>query len=178
MTPEPEISVRIGDARWPESLGCAAETLVRRCASAAFAAGCAPGFTLDLTSAGGAEISVLFADDAGVAALNKAHRGKTGPTNVLSFALWADAPETPRAPGAPAALGDIVLAYETVRSEAAAGGKSFTDHTSHLIVHGVLHLLGHDHKDPAEAGLMESLETRILTGLGAADPHGAERGAA
>jgi probable rRNA maturation factor len=73
--------------------------------------------------------------------------------------------------GAPAFLGDVILGYETVAREAAEGGRSLADHTTHLIVHGVLHLLGHDHVDPVEAERMEALETAALASLGIADPY-------
>lgn len=173
MAADPAVAVRIDDARWADAAGggAALRAQARRCAKAALAAaaGAAP--------AGAVEISLLFADDAALAALNAAHRNKKGPANVLSFALWADAPGGARAPGAPAPLGDVALAFETVRREAEAAGKSFTAHASHLIVHGVLHLLGHDHMKPAEAERMERLETGILAALGVADPHTPERGA-
>lgn len=117
--------------------------------------------------AAGAEVSVLFSDDASIAVLNGRYRRKRKPTNVLSF------------PGTPAGartfgplLGDIVLAEETVRREADAGGIAFEDHLTHLLVHGFLHLLGHDHMDDGEASVMESLETKILADLGIADPYG------
>ena len=79
-------------------------------------------------------------------ALNRDWRGKDKPTNVLSF----PAPPPPGAPG-PRHLGDIVLAYETLAREAAAEGKALADHAAHLVVHGVLHLLGYDHEAEAEA---------------------------
>ena len=80
------------------------------------------------------------------------------------------------AAGQPQLLGDVVLARETVAREAVAQGKSLADHTTHLVVHGLLHLLGHDHQQPAEAVEMESLETRILAALGIADPYAAGEG--
>jgi probable rRNA maturation factor len=112
------------------------------------------------------ELSVLLADDAAIRALNRDWRGKDQPTNVLSFPAGA-----PAAEGAPLLLGDVALAYETVAREAAEQGKSLADHTRHLLVHGVLHLLGHDHEDEAEAERMEILERSILAGLGVADPY-------
>ena len=79
-------------------------------------------------------------------------------------------------PAAEAALlGDVVLARDTIVREAEAQGKSFVDHLAHLIIHGVLHLLGHDHEDEAEAEAMEALERRILEDLGIADPYDADR---
>lgn len=120
----------------------------------------------------GSELSVVFTDDRHVRELNAQYRGKDRPTNVLSF------------PGAPAArdrfgplLGDIVLAQETVAAEANAEGLSFDHHLTHLVVHGLLHLFGHDHLEVGEAERMESLETSILARLGVADPYaGSEPG--
>jgi probable rRNA maturation factor len=112
------------------------------------------------------ELSVLLADDAAVRALNRDWRGKDLPTNVLSFPAGA-----PVAEGAPILLGDVALAFETVAHEAEAQGKALPDHLRHLLVHGVLHLLGHDHEIEAEAERMEGLERRILAGLGVADPY-------
>ncbi len=122
-------------------------------------------------SAGGrrpAELGVVFAGDALVRRLNRAHRKTDRPTNVLSFPF----PHRPR-DGVPAMLGEIVLAYETVRREAEAQAKPFAAHAAHLLVHGFLHLLGHDHRRRREARRMESLEQAILAGLGIADPYAA-----
>ena len=107
-----------------------------------------------------AEVSVLFTDDDQVRQLNCDHRGKDKPTNVLSF-------ET----GDPVLLGDIVLAFETVEREAEEQKKSLVDHTTHLLVHGALHLMGHDHENDTEADEMEDKERRILSGLGISDPY-------
>jgi probable rRNA maturation factor len=112
-------------------------------------------------------LSLVLADDATLRALNRRWRAQDKPTNVLSFAAQGE--ETP--PDAPLLLGDVVLAFETVAREAAAQGKPLGDHLRHLVVHGVLHLLGHDHERREEAALMEALETRILAGLGVADPY-------
>jgi len=126
-----------------------------------------------------AEIGVLLADDAAVRALNAAHRGQDRPTNVLSFPTLA----TPAAalsgePGdRPLLLGDLVLAAETIRTEAKAQGKPLPDHVRHLVVHGTLHLLGHDHEDDAQAVAMEELERSILAGLGVPDPYAQATGA-
>lgn len=116
-------------------------------------------------------LSVLLTDDASVRTLNRDWRGKDSPTNVLSFPA-----EMPAIPGEPDFLGDVALARETLEREAALDGKTLDDHLSHLVVHGVLHLLGYDHLETAEAEEMESTETRILAGLGVADPY-AEAGA-
>jgi probable rRNA maturation factor len=115
---------------------------------------------------GRAELSLVLADDAMVARLNRRWRGRKGPTNVLAFA----ADEAP-SPPAPRLLGDVVLAYETVMREAKEQSKRPADHLRHLIVHGVLHLLGYDHDKAGPARRMEALETRILAGLGIGDPY-------
>ncbi|MBL8905357.1 MAG: rRNA maturation RNase YbeY [Rhizobiales bacterium] len=120
-----------------------------------------------------AEATILFSDDKTVAELNRAWRGKHGPTNVLSF---------PAAPGiahpdAPRHVGDIALAFGVVAREAKEQGKALTAHTSHLLVHGLLHLAGFDHASEAEAAIMEARESEILSGLGIADPYASEAGA-
>lgn len=113
------------------------------------------------------ELSVLFTDDAAIAGLNARWRGKEGPTNVLSFPSFEVSPGD--AP--PPMLGDIVLALETISREADMEGKAFDHHLTHLLVHGLLHLLGYDHQDSAEADLMEGCERRILAGIGIDDPY-------
>lgn len=112
------------------------------------------------------EISIVFAADEFVRALNAEHRGKDAPTNVLSFPNGFEAP-----PGAPLLLGDVVLARETVVREAAEQDKPVADHVTHLLVHGILHLCGWDHERPAEARAMEALEVDILARLGVPDPY-------
>lgn len=123
--------------------------------------------------AGGAtEISIVFGDDTLVHGLNRDFRKLDRPTNVLSFALTDGAdPMPPRSPGEPVMLGDVVLAYETVTREAREQSKSSRDHTLHLVVHGVLHLMGYDHETEADARVMERMERRVLAGLGIADPY-------
>lgn len=106
------------------------------------------------------EVSVLLADDARLQALNRDWRAVDRPTNVLSFPS-GDAPF----------LGDLALALETARAEAAAEGKPLDHHLSHLLVHGTLHLLGYDHEEDAAAEAMESRETELLAALGIADPY-------
>ncbi len=113
------------------------------------------------------ECSIVFAEDAFVQKLNAEYRGKNSPTNVLSFP--AKTPSLP--PGAPRQLGDVVLAYETTCREAESQGKTTSDHVSHLLVHGLLHLLGYDHVEEEEAVFMERLETGVLAELGIADPY-------
>lgn len=118
---------------------------------------------------GRAELTIVLADDSNLRRLNREYRGIDKPTNVLSFGDSLDAQG--HAPEIPILLGDVVLAYETIAAEASAQGKSLTDHTKHLVVHGVLHLLGHDHQTPRHARVMEAIETDVLAGLGIADPY-------
>ncbi|WP_112661991.1 rRNA maturation RNase YbeY [Microvirga flavescens] len=117
------------------------------------------------------EISLLLADDARVQELNRDFRGKDKPTNVLSF----PAPEPPEGFDGgnfgPRHLGDIALAYETLVREAEAEAKPLAHHYAHLIVHGVLHLLGYDHEVEEDAQIMEALEVKALATLGIDDPY-------
>jgi probable rRNA maturation factor len=115
------------------------------------------------------EIAVCLANDAMQQQLNHDWRGVDRPTNVLAFPAWE--PAAPIAAGAPLLLGDIVLAFETVLHEAEGQEKPLADHLSHLVVHGVLHLLGYDHVTEPEAVAMETLETSILARLGVPDPY-------
>lgn len=164
MTDDPDaaealtIDVAEPCARWREQL----PDVERLCGEAARAA---------LARAGGtpraAELSIVLGDDALVHALNRQWRGQDKPTNVLSFPV---APMT-LPPGAPRLLGDVVLAFETLAAEAAAQGKPLAHHLSHLIVHGVLHLMGYDHEAAGEAVRMETLEVAVLAGLGVPDPY-------
>ena len=113
-----------------------------------------------------AEIAVLLADDARVRDLNRDWRGKDAPTNVLSF------PAAPPAGGRfGPLLGDIVLARETMLREAAERGVGVVEYTTHLVVHGFLHLVGYDHETDEEAVVMEGLETFIMGDLGLGDPY-------
>ena len=112
-------------------------------------------------------VALLFTDDSAIAEINAEWRGKDKPTNVLSF----PAPDMPVPEGEARHLGDIVLAHGVITREAAEQVKTLHDHTAHLIVHGVLHLLGYDHETDAEAEEMERLEAAILSRLGIADPY-------
>jgi len=107
-------------------------------------------------------VSLLLTDDAELQQLNRDFRGKDKPTDVLSFpALPMDRP----------LLGDIAVAYGVSSRDAAVQGKALADHLAHLLIHGYLHLLGHDHETPAEAGVMEACEIRALASLGIANPY-------
>ncbi|MDP1751531.1 MAG: rRNA maturation RNase YbeY [Reyranella sp.] len=134
------------DAGWLKALP-GVERLVRKAARAA--------------ARRGKSLNVALADDKAVRALNKRDRQKDKPTNVLSYPS-----------GERAFLGDVVLARQTVWREAREQKKSPADHVTHLVVHGALHLLGHDHEtSDADAERMEALERRILKRLGVADPY-------
>jgi probable rRNA maturation factor len=127
------------------------------------------------------EMSLVLADDALVQTLNRDYRDKDKPTNVLSFALLDDLDDTDestddvlaRDQGMPILIGDVILAFETVQREALEQGKSLGDHLTHLVIHGVLHLLGYDHQSDPDADRMERLETSILARMGIADPYSA-----
>ena len=140
------IDIEIEDEAWSAALPNA-EALALEAAEAA-------------TAEGG--LAILLTDDDTVADLNLRFRGKSGPTNVLSF----PAPENREGH-----LGDIALAYGVCAREAAEQGKPLAHHLQHLVAHGVLHLLGYDHLTEAEAEEMEALERRILAGLGVPDPY-------
>ena len=146
-----EISVEAG--AWQKLSG--AEGIVRRAAEAALAE----------TSASGVEIGVVLTDDAKMRALNRTWRGKDTATNVLSFPAPAGGSKEPRL------MGDVVLAYETIAREAAEQRIPAQDHLAHLTVHGVLHLLGHDHENDRDADTMERREREILAQLGVPDPY-------
>lgn len=116
-----------------------------------------------------AEVAVMLTDDAGIRTLNSNWRGIDKPTNVLSFPALqptGDAPDD-----MPRMLGDIAIAYETMRREADDEHKPFDHHLSHLAVHGFLHLIGYDHENDDDAEEMEALETQILAHLGIPDPY-------
>jgi probable rRNA maturation factor len=113
-------------------------------------------------------VDISLSDDAEQRRLNRTYRGKDRSTNVLAFPQ--SAPEAAH-PGPPLLLGDVVLAFETVQREAAEQGKPFADHVCHLVIHGVLHLLGFDHDTAGGAAVMESREVKILAGLGVPDPY-------
>jgi probable rRNA maturation factor len=143
------VDVEIEDDAWLAALPNA-ETIVRAAAGAA------------LAGRSNGDLVALLTDDGAVKDLNGRFRGKDSPTNVLSF----PAPES-----AWPHLGDIVLAYGICATEAQIQGKPLADHLSHLTTHGVLHLLGYDHEDDAEAEVMEALERAILSQLGVSDPY-------
>lgn len=120
-----------------------------------------------------AEVTLMGTDDTRIAELNAEFRGKPTPTNVLS---WPSAARTPGQTPQPDAfgdlhLGDIAIAYQTCAAEAAAQGKPLDHHVTHLIVHGLLHLLGYDHETGSDATLMEQIEREVLGKMGIPDPY-------
>jgi probable rRNA maturation factor len=121
---------------------------------------------LDGTARG--ELTVRIVDQLESAALNKRYRRQEGPTNVLAFPAEQG---IPLAEGEPAPLGDLVICAEVLAREAAEQGKTLEAHWAHVVIHGVLHLLGHDHRSPAEAHAMESRERALLAGFGFPDPY-------
>ncbi len=123
---------------------------------------------------------IMGCDDARIAGLNGTFRDKAKPTNVLSWPseergseYAGEPPELPEpgTPDDPSPLGDIAIAWETCAREAAEQGKSVNDHVTHLLIHGILHLLGYDHVDDEDAELMEATERQVLAKLGIDDPY-------
>ncbi len=119
------------------------------------------------------ELSLVLDNDAAVQQLNQSYRDKNKPTNVLSFpALDFTQPATSDDfPAPPILLGDIIMAYETVAGEADEGALSLLDHARHLLTHGLLHLIGYDHQDDAQASHMEQLEISLLAQCDIANPY-------
>lgn len=153
-----EVAVRAGD--WRHALP-GAPGICRRAALSALAAAGVHDVAV--------ELGVVLGDDDLVAGYNRDWRDQEGPTNVLSFPLSDLVPGAPlphaAAPGAPVLLGDVVIALEYTGAEAARHGIALADHVSRLVVHGVLHLLGHDHDRADRAKAMETLETAALSRL-------------
>jgi probable rRNA maturation factor len=116
----------------------------------------------------GAELALRIVDAAEITALNRRYRGKDGPTNVLSFRF------DPMPGVVTEQLGDIVICAPVVVAEAVAQGKTLEAHWAHIVIHGVLHLLGYDHHGEKEAQAMEALEIRLLAALGYPDPYASQ----
>jgi probable rRNA maturation factor len=135
----------VAEPRWRRFIANA-EAIAGRAARTAFLHGAAPA-------------TVMLASDRAVKQLNARHRGRNKPTNVLTF--------EPAAPGLP---GDIVLALGTVAREAAAAGRRPSHHLAHLVIHGLLHLRGHDHHHAGDARRMEMQEARLLQRMGVPNP--------
>jgi probable rRNA maturation factor len=170
----PSIEVAIGNGAW-RTIVTDPEAIVLRAALAALRDAEAMASARPTGAAGAlatpVEVSVRLTDDAEVRELNRVYRGQDRPTNVLSFP--GDDLDSPLEQGQPRLLGDVIVALETTAAEAAAMGLSVEAHLAHLIVHGVLHLGGHDHLDDGDAACMEAVETRVLAALGFPDPYAA-----
>jgi len=164
--PDPAVCVDIAADRWSTELGGAAavRAIVTDAAVAALASA---------GPAGPIEVGVRLTDDSEMRTLNNTYRGRDSATNVLSFALTDDTAGALATPpeGAPLLLGDVVAAFETCMREADNEDKPLVDHLRHMVVHGVLHLLGYDHENDADAARMEALECEILSHLGVPDPY-------
>ena len=158
------VALRIDDAVWKKELPGIGK-LVNTAAKAAWKAGNTGDFKLPVISA---EVSVLLTNDEAVRVLNKTYRGIDRPTNVLSFAALDDKDEPVVDP---MLLGDIVVAFETMKHEAEEQNIPPKDHLFHLIIHGVLHLIGYDHMTEDDAAIMESLEIEILAQNGMENPY-------
>ena len=156
----PVVDIAVGSEIWNELGGeDALSALTQRAVEAACA-------ETKVKLKKGAELSLLFCDDATIQTLNKQWRGFDKPTNVLSFPA-ATVKDLAKAP----MLGDIAIAFETCEREARNEAKTFYDHVTHLVIHGFLHLLGYDHLTEDEAEVMEDLERRSLQRLGIDDPY-------
>jgi probable rRNA maturation factor len=147
------ISVVVEDARWRADHSVL--PLIRRAARLALSGSYKPRSKAPA-------LTILLTDDATLRALNASFRGKDKSTNVLSFPCAS--------PGEPY-LGDVALARGVVAREARAQGKSLAAHAAHLVIHGILHLTGHDHEKPKDAQRMEALETSMLAKLAIPDPY-------
>lgn len=145
----PEIAILVEDARWKALHGT-----VKQAAEAVLASKRLKRVALN----------VALADDHAVQALNRDYRGKDKPTNVLSFPN-GEVEEGVRQ------LGDVILSYDTLVREATAQKKPIKHHVTHLVIHGVLHLLGYDHEADAEAEAMEAFEIKLLARMGIANPY-------
>ena len=159
-----KVALRVDDPAWQNSLADV-DKQVKTAAKAAWKAGNVGDFKLPVKNA---EVSVLLTDDQTVHTLNKTYRGVDRPTNVLSFAALDDEDEPIVDP---LLLGDIVVAFETTKKEVEEQNISLADHLFHLIVHGVLHLIGYDHMTDDDAVEMETLEIKILAQNVAFNPH-------
>ena len=154
------ILVEVEEAGWGRVLGPEPEATIRR---AVDAAGLRAGLPVDIVS----ELGVTLSNDESVRELNAQWRGQDKATNVLSFPMRPIEPGERPGP----LLGDIVLALQTCEREALDEGRASADHAVHLLVHGVLHLLGHDHLDETSAERMERLEVLALADLAIEDPY-------
>ena len=153
-----DVTVQLQDTRWKAALKPYGKTVEKACEAALEIGIRDSGFGIQGNKKS-LEMAVVLADDAFIRDLNKTYRGKNTATNVLAF------------PGDEGQLGDVILAFDTVKREAKAQGKTLRAHATHLLVHGTLHLAGFDHMKEKEAARMEALEIKILESLGLANPY-------
>lgn len=164
------IEISIDDVHWQTAFPAIRRTIE----DAAHAAVAAAGVADYLAGSRQVSISFLLTDDAAIGALNRTWRQQDKPTNVLSFPNLLLTPgEMPVLTGdpQPLLLGDIALAYQTIESEASMAGIPLQNHLTHLVIHGVLHLLGYDHVEDSDAEAMEALEVAALTRMGIPNPY-------
>jgi len=154
-----EIAISIRHTAWRTALP-EARRVTRKAALAALAV---------TTKPQAREIAVVLADDAMLRRLNNDYRGVDKATNVLAFCYGNSEPSS--APEADAVLGDVVVSLERAQAEAEKAERSLQVHVSHLVIHGVLHLLGYDHDNDRDAETMEDLEIQALAGIGIANPY-------
>jgi probable rRNA maturation factor len=166
-----EIGITIRHTAWQTALP-EARRVTRKAALAALA------LTTDLPAAASqaarpqaTELAVVLADDALLHALNKEYRGIDKATNVLAFAYAESESESAPAFEENDVLGDVVIAFETARAEADQAERGLSAHLSHLVIHGVLHLLGYDHENDRDAEAMEDLEIQALAAIGISNPY-------
>ena len=152
-----EVDINKSSGKWPLST----HTVIQRCIQT-----CCDELMLNQYQA---ELSFVLHNDKDQAVLNQQWRGKPKSTNVLSFPQIKPFSE-PRG-----LLGDICLAFETIASEAEANTLDFDHHLAHLVVHGFLHILGHDHEEDKSAEIMQDIEKRVLARMGINDPYGSHR---
>ena len=150
-TSGPEIDIQVASALWQAEPK--AETTVRKAIAAAAA----------MLSTADGEVSILLTDDSAIRTLNRDWRGVDKPTNVLSFPASKA--------GGGKLLGDIVIAYETLKRECDDEDRIFLHHLAHLAVHGFLHLAGYDHQTETQADEMEGLESKIMLHMNLPDPY-------
>ncbi len=157
--------ISITKNEWTKAIA-GVDEVCRRAASAAFEASADPSM-MDV------EVSILLGDNEKLRTLNREYRKTDEVTNVLSFSNSING-KVLSLVHKPFLLGDIAVAYEATHNEAKMENKTLEHHLSHLVVHGMLHLFGHDHKRKEEAELMESIEIQILNSLGVTNPYKSE----
>ena len=157
-TPQLTIETSVNDARWQDL--CAELTAHGH-------------FVWQALGLPACELSLVLDDDAAIQTLNHDYRGKDKPTNVLSFPAidFAEPASLGSFPPPPVLLGDVVMAYETMHSEAEKAQLPLSAHAKHLLTHGLLHLLGYDHQETQQAEHMEALEIDLLAQCGIANPY-------